>query len=101
MLLDSIADPARATFSNLTFIIEAAHSNLTHVQKMTVYLKDITTFNEMNAAYLEFFQDPYPAKAIIEGKGIFRDLNVEIDLIAMKKPDGITNSWISTRSKNY
>jgi 2-iminobutanoate/2-iminopropanoate deaminase len=53
--------------------------------KATVYLTDLSTFDEMNAVYAEFFNEPYPARATVEVKGIFGGLGVEIDLVAVER----------------
>ena len=85
IFLGSIAEQTRLTLSNLSSILEAANSDMDHVLKTTVYLTDISTFSEMNEAYAEFFNEPYPARATVEVKGIFGGLGVEIDLVAVEK----------------
>jgi len=85
IFLGSIAEQTRITLSNLASILEAANSDLGHVLKTTVYLTDLSTFSEMNEVYAEFFNEPYPARATVEVKGIFGGLGVEIDLVAVKK----------------
>lgn len=81
----TIAEQTRITLCNLSAILEAANSDMGHVLKATVYLADISKFDEMNAVYAEFFSDPYPARATVEVKGIFGGLGVEIDLVAVER----------------
>jgi 2-iminobutanoate/2-iminopropanoate deaminase len=81
----TITEQTRITLNNLSAILEAANSDMGHVLKATVYLADISTFDEMNAVYTEFFSDPYPARTTVEVKGIFGGLGVEIDLVAAER----------------
>jgi reactive intermediate/imine deaminase len=48
-------DQARAAFTNLARVAEAAGANLTQAVRVGVYLRDFADFPEMNQVYVEFF----------------------------------------------
>jgi reactive intermediate/imine deaminase len=49
------AEQARAAFTNLARVAEAAGADLTRAVKVGVYLRDFRDFAEMNTIYVEFF----------------------------------------------
>ncbi len=68
--------------NNLKAVLEAAGSNLHHVVKTTVYLKDINDFAAMNEVYAGFFPSAPPARATVQAARLPKDALVEIELIA-------------------
>jgi 2-iminobutanoate/2-iminopropanoate deaminase len=72
----------RQALNNLNQILEAAGSSLTHVVKVTVYLKDIQDYGKVNQVYAEFFTEKPPARAIIQGD-LPAGAAVELDAIAV------------------
>lgn len=72
------------TLANIEKILEAAGSSLRQVVKVNVYLTDMSTFNEMNEAYLEVFADGPPARITVGDADLALGAAVEIDCIAVK-----------------
>lgn len=72
------------TLANIRKILEASGSSLDQVVKVNVYLADMTTFNEMNEAYLEVFGDAPPARITVGGVDLALGAAVEIDCTAVK-----------------
>lgn len=79
----SVAELTKQVMRNLTNIIETAGSSLDNVVKTTIYLKDMSDFEEVNAAYAEFFPNHKPARATVEVARLPKDVKVEIDAIAV------------------
>lgn len=73
----------RQVLKNLQQVLEAAGSGLEDIVKTTVFLKDLSKFNEMNSVYGEFFKPPYPARATVEVKGLPKGVGIEIDAVAI------------------
>lgn len=81
----AVADQARQSLCNIQAILEAAGSSMDKVVKTTVFLKDMNTFAEMNAAYAEFFTEgTYPARSAVEVARLPKDAMLEIEAIALK-----------------
>jgi len=69
--------------SNLKAILEAGGSNLGHVVKNTVFLKDISDFAKMNAIYAEYFTSEPPARSAFQVAALPKGALVEIESIAL------------------
>ncbi len=79
----TVAELTRQVMRNLTQILETAGSSLDNVVKTTIYLKDMSDFEEVNNTYAEFFPNHKPARATVEVARLPKDVKVEIDAIAV------------------
>ena len=79
-----IREQTRRVLQNLSAILKAAGTSLERVVKTTVYLKDMSQFQDMNEVYAEYFKTAPPARATVEVARLPKDVLVEIDLIALK-----------------
>jgi 2-iminobutanoate/2-iminopropanoate deaminase len=70
------------TLRNIQTILRAAGAELEDVVKVSVYLLDIDTFAEMNAAYAAFFPGDPPARITVGGAALALGAAVEIECIA-------------------
>ena len=70
------------TLENLKGILEAAGSNLHHVVKTTVFLKDMNDFSAMNEVYAKYFMSAPPARSTVQVARLPKDALVEIEAIA-------------------
>jgi 2-iminobutanoate/2-iminopropanoate deaminase len=83
LLQGGVAQQTRLVLENICEILKEARVALTDVVKTTVYLKDMTSFQEMNAVYEEFFQIDPPARATVEVSNLPKGADIEIELIAV------------------
>ena len=67
---------------NLQAVLVAANSNLSQVVKCTIYLKDISDFEQVNEIYGSYFSPPFPARVTIQAANLPKNVDVEIDVIA-------------------
>lgn len=72
----------RQTMRNIEAILDAAGTSLDHLLDVTVYARDMADFNEINAAYAEFVDEPYPARSAVEVSDLALDFTVEIEAVA-------------------
>jgi len=82
MVGSTIAEQTERVMNNIKGIIEAAGSNLHHIVKTTVYLKDMNDFAAMNEEYGKFFTAAPPARSTVQVSRLPKDALVEIDVIA-------------------
>ncbi len=82
MVASSIAEQTERVMSNIKGILEAAGTNLHHVVRTTVYLKDMNDFAAMNEVYGRFFPTAPPARSTVQVSRLPKDALVEIDVIA-------------------
>ena len=76
----------RQVLTNLKHVLEASGSDLTHVLKTIVFLKDMADFPKMNAIYAEFFSGQPPARSTVAVAGLPKGAAIEIEAIAMQNP---------------
>jgi len=77
-----IRQQTEKTLENIKGILEAAGSNLHHVVKTTVFLKDINDFAAMNEVYGKYFNLAPPARSTVQVARLPKDALVEIEVIA-------------------
>ncbi|MCE4599329.1 MAG: RidA family protein [Desulfurococcales archaeon] len=71
----------RRALDNLKAIVEAAGGSMDDLVKVTVYLKDITKFDEFNQVYKEYFKSSYPARVVVEVSDLPKGAEVEVEAI--------------------
>lgn len=79
---EDIKSQTRQALKNVQSVLEAAGTNLSHVLKTTVFLRDMNDFAAMNEVYAEFFPGECPARSAIQVAKLPRGLAVEIEVIA-------------------
>ena len=83
-LLDGdVAAQTHLVLKNLSAVLNAAGSSLNHVVKATVFLKRMDDFPTVNRIYAEYFGDHKPARACVEVSCLPKNVDVEIDAIAL------------------
>jgi len=78
---DQFHDQAVQVFENLLAIAQAADKTLNDVIKMTVYLKNLNDFSELNEVMENYFVKPYPARAAVQVARLPKDCLIEIDAV--------------------
>lgn len=81
-LKEGIKEQTRQVIVNLQRILEEGGCTLDDLIRTTVYLSDITYFDEMNEVYQEMIPMPYPTRTTFGVQ--LRGILVEIDAIALK-----------------
>ncbi|MHA1589690.1 MAG: RidA family protein [Candidatus Njordarchaeales archaeon] len=79
-----IVAQTRRVLENIKAILEAAGYSLKDVVSVTVYLRDLTLFNEFNKVYAEYFQENPPTRTTVEVSNLPKGVLVEINAIAYK-----------------
>lgn len=77
-----IEEQTRRVLQNLSVVLQAAGTSLSHVVKTTVFLLDMNDFAKMNAVYGEFFPADPPARSTVQVTRLPKDARVEIEVIA-------------------
>lgn len=81
MVEGDIAAQVRQVFSNLAAVAAAAGGSLNDCVKVHVFLTDLVNFPVVNEVMVEFFTEPYPARAAIGVAALPRGAQVEVDAI--------------------
>src|SRR5687768_16639979 len=80
-----IATQTKRVMESLKAILEQAGASLQTVVKTTVFLKSMDDFAAMNTVYAEYFGDHKPARSTVQAAKLPRDVNVEIEAVAVVK----------------
>ncbi|NGP45797.1 RidA family protein [Bacillaceae bacterium SIJ1] len=70
-------------FKNLEAVLDAAGASLSSVVKATVFLSDMNHFPDVNDVYGSYFKDHQPARSCVEVARLPKDVQVEIEVIAL------------------
>jgi len=79
---ESIAAETHQVMKNLESILTAEGIDFSHILKTTIYLSGMEHFAEVNVVYGQYFSSEYPARETVAVKGLPRNVNVEISMIA-------------------
>jgi 2-iminobutanoate/2-iminopropanoate deaminase len=82
MIAGDIKAQTERVLENIKGILESAGSNLHHVVKTTVFLKDMNEFPAMNEVYGKYFTTAHPARSTVQVARLPKDASVEIEVIA-------------------
>mgnify|MGYP003349893502 CR=1 FL=1 len=77
-----VATQTERVLKNISAILWHAATDLDHVVKTTVFLKNMGDFAAMNEVYARYFKSEPPARATVAVAGLPKDALVEIDVIA-------------------
>ena len=69
---------------NLRAILSAAGLGFDNVVKTTIFLSDMSFFSQVNEVYGKYFSGDFPARETVAVKGLPKNVNVEISMIAAK-----------------
>jgi len=82
LLEGSIAEETTQVMKNLQAILSEAGADFSNVVKTTIFLSDMSLFAAVNEVYGNFFTGNYPARETVAVKGLPKNVNVEISMIA-------------------
>lgn len=84
---DNVGDQTRQVLRNIGAVLKEAGASSDDVVKATVHLQHLNRdFPEFNAAYTEFFREPYPVRTTVGSD--LANILVEIDVTVVLPPVG-------------
>ena len=69
---------------NLAAILHEAQMDFNNVIKTTIFLSDMSHFATVNEIYASYFTGDHPARETVAVKGLPKNVNVEIGMIASR-----------------
>lgn len=82
LITDNIQAETEQVMVNLKAILAEAGLGFEHVIKTSIFLKDMSLFAAVNEVYGKYFESDFPARETVAVKGLPKDVNVEISMIA-------------------
>ena len=90
----NITEETHQVMKNLQSILSNAGMDFTAVVKTTIFLSDMELFAQVNEVYAKYFnenlpsdQAGFPARETVAVKGLPKNANVEISMIAISKTE--------------
>ncbi len=80
------AEQAERVFKNIKAVLKEAGTDINHVVKATVFLKNMDDFASVNAVYAKAFEEAQtlPARSAVQVGKLPKDVMVEVEVIAVK-----------------
>ena len=84
LIQSSISDETNQVMKNLSAILEEADMDFRNVVKTTIFLSNMSYFNEVNNIYGSYLKKGQePARETVAVKTLPKEVNVEISIIAV------------------
>ncbi len=77
-----IIEETHQVLKNLKAILAEAGMDFTNIVKTTIFLSDMDLFSQVNEIYAKYFEGAFPARETVAVKGLPKNANVEISVIA-------------------
>lgn len=80
-----ISSQTHQALKNVKAVLKAGGSDMAHVLKVTVYLKDMDDYAKVNDIYKEYFAGIKPARAAVQVARLPKDALIEIECVGVVK----------------
>jgi 2-iminobutanoate/2-iminopropanoate deaminase len=84
LVSENIKDQTKQCLENILSIVEQAGLKKENIVRCGVFMTNLSDFTAMNEVYAAFFGDHKPARAAVEVRRLPKDVQIEIDAIAIK-----------------
>jgi 2-iminobutanoate/2-iminopropanoate deaminase len=85
LVTGDIQAQTRQCLDNVEAILKEAGTSLDNAVKMTIFIKDMNQFSQINEVYGEYFPKDKPARSCVEVARLPKDVSIEIEGIAVIK----------------
>lgn len=80
----NIKEETTQVMENISALLKEANMDFSHVVKTSIFLSDMALFQEVNVVYSTYFTSDFPARETVAVKGLPKNANVEISVVAVK-----------------
>ena len=77
-----IIEETHQVMQNLKSILQEASMDFSYIVKTTIFLSDMELFGQVNEIYAKYFDGNFPARETVAVKGLPKNANVEISVVA-------------------
>ena len=77
-----IIEETHQVLQNVKTILAEAGMDFSNIVKTSIFLSDMDLFSQVNEIYAKYFDGDFPARETIAVKGLPKNANVEISVIA-------------------
>lgn len=83
LIMGDIRKQTQQVLENMKGILESQRLGMEDVVKVTIFLKDMGNFSQVNEVYATYFPSSPPARSTVEVAKLPRDVDIEIEAIAL------------------
>jgi 2-iminobutanoate/2-iminopropanoate deaminase len=80
-----IRQQTQQVLENIKGLLESQRLGMEDVIKVTIFLKDMGNFNQVNEVYAAYFSSSPPARSTVEVAKLPRNVEIEIEAIAFTR----------------
>jgi 2-iminobutanoate/2-iminopropanoate deaminase len=80
-----IKEQTKQCLENIKAILDEAGTSFNNCVKCTIFIKDMNQFGQINEVYGSYFRDNPPARSCVEVARLPKDVDIEIEAIALIK----------------
>lgn len=85
LLKGSFQEQIDQIMKNIDGLLAHCQLKRNNIIKTSIFLADLSNFDQVNQAYIEYFTPPYPARSCIEASKLPKGALVEIEVLAAKE----------------
>ena len=85
-LAENFAEEVITIMVNIGLILGEAELSYSDITSITIYLKDMKKFGELNETYQKYFKNVYPARTCIAVSDLPLNASIEMTVTAALKP---------------
>ena len=83
-LVEGFEAQTKQIMNNIDGLLQSCDLKRENIVKTSIFLTDLGNFSKVNDAYIEYFQEPYPARSCVEVSALPKGALVEIEVIAAR-----------------
>jgi Putative translation initiation inhibitor, yjgF family len=84
ILKGSIKEQTRNALENIKYLLENANSSMQNIVDVTIYIRKLDDFSDMNNVYKEYFKSgEEPARVVVKAESPLEDVDIEIKVTAL------------------
>ena len=83
LIMGDIRQQTQQVLENIKGILESQRIGMEDVVKVTIFLKDMGNFSQVNEVYATYFPSSPPARSTVEVAKLPRDVDIEIEATAL------------------
>ena len=84
-LVEGEENQIRRVFDNVQAVCKAAGCGLNDIVKLNISLQDLSLFTKVNEIMLDYFKEPYPARAALQVAKLPLNSLIEVEAIIIKE----------------
>jgi 2-iminobutanoate/2-iminopropanoate deaminase len=86
LLTGSMAEQTKQSLENIKYLLEACGASMDAIVDVTIYMRDVSQFDEMNKIYRTYFKDGQePARVTVQAPSPLPGIDIEIKVVALRE----------------